>query len=147
MKYLNKSLSLQFSLPKLLFVKNDETFAHLGHGEEEKEIIFHNHTGISWRNFFHSAIIPPCKVSWVSREAEKIKKLYFTCLVRCFSAKMEWYSKKLQKLSKSIKKLLIFGIFSKFVQFWLENSGPNQLDQLKWIILLFLTPKSSLEAE
>ena len=32
MKYLNKRLSLQFSLPKLMFVKNDETFAHLEHG-------------------------------------------------------------------------------------------------------------------
>ena len=51
MKYLNKSLSLQFSLPKLLFVKNDETFAHLGHGEEEKEMLFHNRIQfweISW---------------------------------------------------------------------------------------------------
>ena len=55
--------------------------------------------------------------------------------------------KKLQKLSKSIEKLLFFGIFSEFVQFWLENSGPNQLDELKWIILLLLTPKPSLEAE
>jgi hypothetical protein len=55
--------------------------------------------------------------------------------------------KKLQKLSKSMEKLLFFGIFSKFVQFWLENSSPNQLDELKWIILLLLTPKPSLEAE
>jgi len=55
--------------------------------------------------------------------------------------------KKATKLSKSIEKLLFFGIFSKFVQFWLENSGPNQLDELKWIILLLLTPKPSLEAE
>jgi hypothetical protein len=44
-------------------------------------------------------------------------------------------------------KLLFIGIFSKFVQFWLENSNPNQLDELKWIILLLLTPKPSLEAE
>jgi len=55
--------------------------------------------------------------------------------------------KKATKLSKSIEKLLFFGIFSKFVQFWLENSGPNQLHELKWIILLLLKPKSSLEAE
>jgi hypothetical protein len=48
---------------------------------------------------------------------------------------MERHSKKLQKLSKSIKKSLFFGIFSEFVQFWLENSGSNHLDELKWIIL------------
>jgi hypothetical protein len=47
----------------------------------------------------------------------------------------------------SMEKLLFFGIFSKFVQFWLENSNPNQLDELKWIILLLLTPKPSIEAE
>jgi hypothetical protein len=55
--------------------------------------------------------------------------------------------KKATKLSKSIEKLLFFGIFSKFVQFWLENSGSNQLDELKLAILLLLTPKPSLEAE
>ena len=55
--------------------------------------------------------------------------------------------KNLQKLSKSSEKLLFFGILSEFVQFWLENSGPNQLDELKWIILLLLKPKPSLEAE
>ena len=33
------------------------------------------HTGISCQNFFHSTIIPPWKVSWVSREAEKLKEL------------------------------------------------------------------------
>ena len=55
--------------------------------------------------------------------------------------------KNLQKLSKSSEKLLFFRIFSEFVQFWLENSGPNQLDELKWIILLLLTPMSSLEEE
>jgi hypothetical protein len=51
------------------------------------------------------------------------------------------------KKATKIEKLLFFGIFSKFVQFWLENSGPNQLDELKWIKLLLLTPKLSLEAE
>jgi hypothetical protein len=55
--------------------------------------------------------------------------------------------KNLQKFPKSSEKILIFGIFSEFVQFWLENSNPNQLDKLKWIKLLLLTPKSSLEAE
>ena len=55
--------------------------------------------------------------------------------------------KNLQKLSKSIKKLLFFGILSEFIQFWLENGGPNQLDELKWIILLLLIPQPSLEAE
>jgi hypothetical protein len=55
--------------------------------------------------------------------------------------------KKATKLSKSIEKLLLFGIFSKFVQFWLENIGPNQLDELKLAILLLLKPKPSLEAE
>ena len=43
-----------------------------------------------------------------------------------------------------MKKSLFFGIFSKFIQFWLENSGQNQLDELKWIILLLLTPKPFL---
>jgi hypothetical protein len=52
-----------------------------------------------------------------------------------------------KKATKSIEKLLFFGIFSKFVQFWLENSGSNQLDKLKLAILLLLTPKPSLEAE
>ena len=55
--------------------------------------------------------------------------------------------KNLQKLPKSREKILIFGILSEFVQFWLENSSPNQLDELKWITLLLLTPKPSLEAE
>ena len=55
--------------------------------------------------------------------------------------------KKPTKIIKSSEKLLFFWIFSEFVQFWLENSGPNQLDELKWIILLLLTPKPSLEAE
>ena len=55
--------------------------------------------------------------------------------------------KNLQKLSKSSEKLLVFGILSEFVQFWLKNSGPNQLDELKWIILLLLKPKPSLEVE
>jgi hypothetical protein len=55
--------------------------------------------------------------------------------------------KKPTKSSKSSKKLLFFGIFSEFVQFWLENSGPNQLDELKWVMLLLLTPKPSLEVE
>ena len=56
-------------------------------------------------------------------------------------------SKNLQKSSKSTEKLLFFGIFSEFVQFWLKNSGPNQLYEIKWIILLLLAPKSSLEKE
>ena len=55
--------------------------------------------------------------------------------------------KKPKKISKSSEKLLFFGIFSEFVQFWLENSSSNQLDELKWIILLLLTPKSSIEVE
>ena len=83
----------------------------------------------------------------VSREAKKLQELEFVCLVRCFSAKMERHSKNLQKLSKSSEKLLFFRIFSEFVQFWLENSGPNQLDDLKLTILLLLTPMLSLEVE
>ena len=43
--------------------------------------------------------------------------------------------------------LYVFWILSEFVQFRLENSGPNQLDEFKWIIRLFLKPKPSLEAE
>jgi hypothetical protein len=52
-----------------------------------------------------------------------------------------------QKLSKSTERLLFFRIFSEFVQFWLKNSGPNQLGKFKLIIPLLLTPKPSLEAE
>jgi hypothetical protein len=48
-----------------------------------------------------------------------------------FFSQNEMTFKKLQKLSKSIEKLLFLGIFSKFVPFWMENSGPNQLDELK----------------
>ena len=54
--------------------------------------------------------------------------------------------KKPTNIIKSSEKLLFFGIFSEFVQ-WLENSVPNQLDELKWIVLLLLTPKPSLAAE
>ena len=54
--------------------------------------------------------------------------------------------KKATKIIKIIEKLLFFGIFLEFFQFWLENSGPNQLDELKWIILLLLKPKPLLEA-
>ena len=96
------------------------------------------HTGIPSRNFFHFTIIPPW--SWVSRD------LYLFVWSTVFQPK--WNDiKNLQKLSKSSEKLLFFGILSEFVQFWLENSGPNQLDELKWIILLLLKPKPSLEAE
>jgi hypothetical protein len=52
--------------------------------------------------------------------------------------------KNLQKLSKSSEKILFFRIFSEFVQFWLKNSNPNQLDELKLTILLLLIPKLSL---
>ena len=55
--------------------------------------------------------------------------------------------KNLQKLTKSIENLLIFRIFSEFVQFWLKDSSQNQLDELNPIILLLLTPKTSLESE
>ena len=33
------------------------------------------HTGISCKNIFHSTIIPPWRVFWVSREANKLKEL------------------------------------------------------------------------
>ena len=36
-----------------------------------------SHTGISYQNFFHSTIIPPWRVSWVFREADKLKELKF----------------------------------------------------------------------
>ena len=52
------------------------------------------HTRISFQNFFHSTIIPPCRVSWVSREVDKLKELWFICSVCCFSAQMERYWKK-----------------------------------------------------
>ena len=32
-------------------------------------------TGISCQNFFHTTIIPPWRVSWVSRKADKLKEL------------------------------------------------------------------------
>jgi hypothetical protein len=47
-----------------------------------------------------------------------------------FQSKWNDIQKKLQKLSKSIEKLLFFGIFSEFVPFWVENSSPNQLDEI-----------------
>ena len=53
-----------------------------------------------------------------------------------------------QKPTKIIKiQLVFFMIFSEFVQFWLENSRLDQLDELKLTILLLLTPKPSLEVE
>jgi hypothetical protein len=125
-------------------------YAYLQQKDFEKKVNLtelSQHTGISFQHLFHSTIIPPWRVSWVSREADKLKKLLFVCLVRCFSVEMEWHSKNLQKLSKSTAKLLFFRIFSEFVQFWLGNRGPNQLDELKLTILLLLTPKPSLKAE
>ena len=82
----------------------------------------------------------------VSREAEKLKEL-FVCLVHCFSGKMDLHLKNLQKLSKSSEDLLLSRIFLEFVQFWVENRGPNLLDELKLTTLLLLTCKSSLEEE
>jgi hypothetical protein len=64
-----------------------------------------------------------------------------------FFSQKEMTLKKLQKLSKSREKLLFSRIISEFVQFWLENSGPNPLDELMLTILLLLTPKPSVKVE
>jgi hypothetical protein len=55
--------------------------------------------------------------------------------------------KKPTKIIKIQLKVTVFRIFSEFFQFWLKNSGPNQLNELKLTTLLLLTPKPSLEAE
>ena len=80
--------------------------------------------------------------------SRELDKLNYNLFVWSTVFQPKWYDiKKPIKLSKSSKKLLFFGILSEFVQFWLENSSPNQLDKFKWIILLLLKPKPSLEAE
>ena len=55
--------------------------------------------------------------------------------------------KKPTKIIKVQLKVTFFGILSQFVQFWLENRGLNELDELKQIILLLLKPKSSVDAK
>ena len=65
----------------------------------------------------------------------------------CFFCQDGMAFKKPTKIIKIQWKVTVFRIFSEFVHFWLENSGPNQLDELKRIILLLLTPMSSLEEE
>ena len=64
-----------------------------------------------------------------------------------FQPKWNDIQKSYKNYQNPLKRYCFFGIFSEFVQFWLENSNPNQLDELKWIILLLLTPKPSLEAK
>ena len=46
------------------------------------------HTRISAHNFFHSTIVSPLRLCWVSRDLKKFKVLEFVELVHCFSAKM-----------------------------------------------------------
>ena len=57
-----------------------------------------------------------------------------------FSSQNGMAFKKPTKIIKIQRKVTV-------AQFWLENSSPNQLDELKLTILLLLTPKPSLEAE
>ena len=48
--------------------------------------------------------------------------------------------KKHSKLAKNVEKQPFFSGFSKFVQFWLKNSAPNQNNWLPWRISLLLVP-------
>ena len=50
----------------------------------------HTHTGISCRNFFHSTILPPWKVSWVSREADKLR--IYNSFVWSYVLRPKWNS-------------------------------------------------------
>ena len=104
------------------------------------------HTEISWQNIFHSTIIPPCRVS---REAVKLKKLFYLFGLLFFRENANGITLKNPKIksSKSIKKLLLIGIFLEFFQFWLENSSPNWQGELDWIIPLLLTPEAFTEEE
>ena len=109
--------------------------------------IRHHHTGISCQNFFHSSIIPPggCLGCLEKQTSSMNYNLFVWSDV--FQPKWNDNKQNLEKLSKSREKLMVFEILSKFVQFWLENSNPNQIDELKWIILLLLKPNPSLEVE
>ena len=118
------SVEIQSDSPKL-----SDSESQPGNYKFSKENLLYSrqHTlGFLAQNFFHSTIIPPWRVSWVSREVEKLKELKFVCFVCCFSAKMEWHSKSIQKLSNSSEMLLFFRIFSESVQIWLKNSNPNK---------------------
>ena len=75
------------------------------------------HTGISCQNFFHSAIIPPCKVSWVSREVEKLKKLYFTCLFPFFQPKWNDIQKSYKNYQNPLKSYWFLGYFQSLFNF------------------------------
>ena len=48
-----------------------------------------------------------------------------------FQPKMKWHSKTYKNYQNPVKSCCFFRIFSVFVQFWLENSNQNQLDELK----------------
>ena len=64
-----------------------------------------------------------------------------------FQPKWNDIQKSYKNYQNPVKSYCFFGIFSEFVQSWPKISSPNQLDEIKWIILLLLTPKPSLEAE
>ena len=91
--------NLRRALNKLVPLPVEIVEGHTNHTKSQKYclqnvkqntfVLCIRHTWISCQNFFHFTIIPPWRVSWVSREANKLKKQLFVCLVRFFSAKME----------------------------------------------------------
>ena len=79
-----------------------------------------------------------------SRQAQETIICLFGLL---FFSRNRMSFKNLQKWSKSSEKLLFFRIYSEFVQFCQENSGPNQLDELNLTILLLLTLRGQIMVE
>ena len=79
------------------------------------------HAGISCRHFFHATIIPPLDVQRSGQAQETVICLFGLL----FFSQNGMTLKNLQKISKSYEKLV----------------------EIKWIILLLLKPKPSLEAE
>ena len=79
-----------------------------------------------YKNSDISTTFAPLGVLWVSKEAENLKELDFVGLGRYFSVKIEKSSKNLQKRMKCMKITTFFSGFSKFIQFRLKNSAPNQ---------------------
>ena len=84
------------------------------------------HTGIFCQNFFHYTIIPLWRVSWVT--SSRNYNLFVWSAV--FQPKWNASQKTYKNYQNPVKSYCYFRIFSEFVQFWLENSGPNQLDEL-----------------
>ena len=81
------------------------------------ELFNTSHTGISCRNFLHSTIIPPQRVSWVSREADKVKEQYFVCLVCCFSSQWNNIHKPHKNHQNPLKSYCFWGYFQSLFNF------------------------------